>query len=192
MEVSIEKLLKDSKVFTEAVVGLSHAASHPDAYSPDRLAGLLESGAKFSVHFANLFHPVVGEHDLIGKHPGAAKTVKNVDGYQNSMQELKDTLSPELELISSRIVAPAKEFQSVLKLVRKTITKREHKVCSRLFCSSYRPLCVVQLVDYDRHNNNLTKLRDKKEKTLADEKNLFKVWSFYLSAVLSVVKLVHP
>ena len=35
-------------------------------------------------------------------------------------------------------------------------------------------LC-AQLVDYDRFNNSLTKLRDKKEKSLNDEKNLFKV-----------------
>ena len=34
---------------------------------------------------------------------------------------------------------------------------------------------MLQLVDYDRFNNSLTKLRDKKEKTLNDEKNLFKV-----------------
>ena len=33
----------------------------------------------------------------------------------------------------------------------------------------------MQLVDYDRFNNSLTKLRDKKEKSLSDEKNLFKV-----------------
>jgi hypothetical protein len=30
-------------------------------------------------------------------------------------------------------------------------------------------------MDYDRHNNSLTKLRDKKEKSLSDEKNLYKV-----------------
>lgn len=30
-------------------------------------------------------------------------------------------------------------------------------------------------MDYDRFNNSLTKLRDKKEKSLNDEKNLFKV-----------------
>jgi amphiphysin len=30
-------------------------------------------------------------------------------------------------------------------------------------------------VDYDRHSNSLAKLRDKKEKSLNDEKNLFKV-----------------
>ena len=33
----------------------------------------------------------------------------------------------------------------------------------------------LQLLDYDRFNNSLTKLRDKKEKSLNDEKNLFKV-----------------
>jgi hypothetical protein len=32
-----------------------------------------------------------------------------------------------------------------------------------------------QLVDYDRHNNSLNKLREKKEKSLNDERNLFKV-----------------
>lgn len=36
-------------------------------------------------------------------------------------------------------------------------------------------LDLSQLVDYDRHNNALNKLRDKKEKSLSDEKNLFKV-----------------
>jgi len=35
-------------------------------------------------------------------------------------------------------------------------------------------------LDYDRFNNSLTKLRDKKEKTLNDEKNLFKVSPFNL------------
>ena len=44
---------------------------------------------------------------------------------------------------------------------------------------------LCQLVDYDRFNNSLTKLRDKKEKSLNDEKNLFKVppspiWYLYL------------
>jgi amphiphysin len=74
------------------------------------------------------------------------------------MEELRTAVAPELELIESRVVSPTKEFQGVLKTIRKTITKREHK-----------------LVDYDRFNNSLTKLRDKKEKSLSDEKNLFKV-----------------
>ena len=94
----------------------------------------------------------------MGKNPDAALTIKNVDGYQAALEELKGTLGPELELIESRVVGPVKEFQAVLKQIRKSITKRDHK-----------------LVDYDRFNNSLTKLRDKKEKTLNDEKNLFKV-----------------
>lgn len=32
----------------------------------------------------------------------------------------------------------------------------------------------LQLVDYDRHSATYTKLRDKKEKSLKDEQNLFK------------------
>ena len=72
-----------------------------------------------------------------------------------------ETLSPELELIDSRIVRPSQELVDICKKIRKTCTKRDHK-----------------LIDYDRHNNSLNKLRDKKEKSLSDEKNLFKVGEF--------------
>ncbi|KAG8857510.1 hypothetical protein FRB91_011253 [Serendipita sp. 411] len=140
MEKAVEALLKDSKIFAEAVITI------------------LESGSKFAEGFSNLFHPMVGEYDIIGKYPEAAKTAKNVDKYANSMQELRETLRPELDLIETRIVAPTRDFQGLVKTIRKNITKREHK-----------------LVDYDRHNNSLTKLRDKKEKSLNDEKNLFKM-----------------
>ena len=61
-------------------------------------------------------------------------------------------------MIGSRIVEPCKELNDICKKIRKTITKREHK-----------------LVDFDRHNNSLNKLRDKKEKSLKDEQNIFKV-----------------
>lgn len=71
---------------------------------------------------------------------------------------IAETLAPELDLIDTRIVLPSKELVDICKKIRKTITKREHK-----------------LVDYDRHNNSLNKLREKKEKSLSDEKNLFKV-----------------
>jgi len=101
---------------------------------------------------------MAGEFDLIGKHPEAALTVRSVDAFQSTMETLRSTIGPELELIESRITGPIKEFQSVLKLIRKIITKRDHK-----------------LVDYDRFNKSLTKLRDKREKTLNDEKNLFKL-----------------
>ncbi|KAF5338431.1 hypothetical protein D9758_012229 [Tetrapyrgos nigripes] len=140
LETAVEKLLKDTKVFTDGV------------------NGLFTSGAGFATHFSTIFHPISGEYDLLGKHPQAEHTIRNVDKFQSVMDDLRSSVGPELELIESRISGPTKEFQSVLKTVRKTITKRDHK-----------------LVDYDRFNNSLTKLRDKKEKSLSDEKNLFKL-----------------
>ncbi|KAL5518526.1 HOB1 [Sanghuangporus vaninii] len=140
LEETVEKLLKDCKKFTEAVTNL------------------FTSGQGFAQHFGQIFHPMVGEFDLIGKYPDAQDTIRNVDGYQQLFEELKLNIAPELELIESRIVVPVKELQAIMKSIRKNITKRDHK-----------------LLDYDRFNNSLTKLRDKKEKSLSDEKNLFKL-----------------
>jgi len=140
MEKAVEKLIKDTKAFTDSV------------------NGLFTSGAGFATHFSTIFHPISGEYDLIGKHPEASHTIKSVDKFETAMGDLRSSVAPELELIESRIVSPTKEFQGVMKTIRKSITKRDHK-----------------LVDYDRFNNSLTKLRDKKEKSLSDEKNLFKL-----------------
>ncbi|THU90764.1 BAR-domain-containing protein [Dendrothele bispora CBS 962.96] len=140
LEHAVEKLLKDTKAFTDSV------------------NTLFTSGAGFATHFSTIFHPISGEYDLLGKHPEAEHTIRSVDKYQNATEELRSSVGPELELIESRIVGPTKEFQTIMKTIRKTITKRDHK-----------------LVDYDRFNNSLTKLRDKKEKSLSDEKNLFKL-----------------
>lgn len=140
IEDATEKLIKDTKAYTESV------------------SKLFTHGAQYAQHFATVFHPMPSEYNLEGKHPEAEHTIQNVDAYEAALQELKSALAPELELIESRILGPAKELQGVMKMIRKTITKREHK-----------------LTDYDRYNNSLTKLRDKKEKTLNDEKNLFKL-----------------
>ncbi|KAI0935699.1 hypothetical protein AcV5_004045 [Taiwanofungus camphoratus] len=140
IETATDKLLKDTKAYTEAV------------------SNLFTHGAGYAQHFVTLFHPVAGEDDLTRKHPESEHTIRNVDDYETAMEELKTAIVPELELIESRVVGPIKELQGVLKTIRKSITKREHK-----------------LVDYDRYNNSLTKLRDKKEKTLSDEKHIFKL-----------------
>ncbi|KAI0757511.1 BAR-domain-containing protein [Daedaleopsis nitida] len=140
IEKATEKLFKDSKAYTDSIVNL------------------FTNATDFAAHFATIFHPLGSEYGLESKHPEAAHTISNVDGYAAAMEDLKSSVLPELELIESRIVGPIKEFQGILKAIRKSITKREHK-----------------LVDFDRYNNSLTKLRDKKEKTLNDEKNLFKL-----------------
>ncbi|KIJ45077.1 hypothetical protein M422DRAFT_29930 [Sphaerobolus stellatus SS14] len=147
MESAVEKLLKDSKLFAENV------------------NTMLSSGQQWAIHFANIFHPLSGEFDIGTKHPEAAATVDNVDTYQVVMEEMRETLAPELDLIQSKVLQPAKELQGITKQLRKTITKRDHK-----------------LTDYDRFSNSLTKLRDKKEKSLSDEKNLFKLEQEYEAA----------
>ncbi|KIY45270.1 BAR-domain-containing protein [Fistulina hepatica ATCC 64428] len=140
LEKANEKLLKDAKTFSESV------------------SKLFTAGAGYAQHFAAIFTPMGSEYDLLNKYPEAEVTVKSVNKYEVALEEMRSAVVPELELIESRIVGPVKELQTILKLIRKSITKREHK-----------------LVDYDRFNNSLTKLRDKKEKTLSDEKNLFKL-----------------
>ena len=170
MEAACEKMLKDSVVFRDSVSGeLSNRTGWHLAYR----TGLLYSGSSFSGSLATLFSPLGAEYNLAAKHPNSEITLKNITQYQSLMEEMRggpaghsrrvwadsaDTLSPELELIDSRIVQPSKDLNEICKKIRKTCTKRDHK-----------------LIDYDRHNNSLNKLREKKEKSLSDEKNLFKV-----------------
>ncbi|GAA5837372.1 hypothetical protein JCM11251_002092, partial [Rhodosporidiobolus azoricus] len=139
LEEYTAKLVKDTSSFRDAV------------------ANMLTAQAGFATSFTSLFTPLVDEAPLTSRHPGAEVTLRNIDSYQGLMGELRDAIQPELELIDSRVTAPLKEYQELLKKIRKTITKREHK-----------------LVDYDRHNNSYSKLKGKQEKSLSDEKNLFK------------------
>lgn len=48
--------------------------------------------------------------------------------YETAMEELRTSIGPELDLIESRVVGPVKELQQVMKTIRKSITKRDHKV----------------------------------------------------------------
>ncbi|CAD6889925.1 unnamed protein product [Tilletia controversa] len=146
VEQSSEKLLKDAIAFREAV------------------KNMLMAGANFGVGFSTLFQPI-GPEDIERKHPNAFKTMLNVSQYQTAMEELRETLTPEIELVESRIVGPIKDFINVVKAVRKNITKRDHK-----------------LIDFDRHSNAFSKLKDKRDKTLKDEQNLFKVEQDYEAA----------
>ena len=89
---------------------------------------MFNAGVEFADHFVALFSPVTGEFDLARQHPDSATTFEDMGLYQELMAELNVAVQPELELIQSRIVGPLKEFKEVVKAVRKSITKREHKV----------------------------------------------------------------
>ena len=89
---------------------------------------MFNAGVGFADHFVALFSPLAGEFDLARQHPGSTTTFENTVLYQELVAELNLAVQPELELVQSRIVGPLKEFREVIKAVRKSITKREHKV----------------------------------------------------------------
>jgi len=89
---------------------------------------LFDHGQGFASHFSAIFSPIAGEYDLMGKHPEAEQTIRNAGNYGTMMEELKTLVLPELELIESRIAGPSKELSTIMKQIRKTITKRNHKV----------------------------------------------------------------
>lgn len=89
---------------------------------------MFNAGVEFADHFVALLSPVTGEFDLARQHPDSAATFENMASHQELMAELNVAVQPELELIQSRIIGPLKEFKEVVKAVRKSLTKREHKV----------------------------------------------------------------
>lgn len=128
MEGAIEKLLKDTKVYTENISSI-HSLADVQTITLTCSLEMLTSAQQWSIHFANIIHPISGEFDITEKHPEAQVTVDNVDVFQAAMEDLKEALTPEVELIQGKIQAPAKELQGIMKQLRKTITKRDHKVC---------------------------------------------------------------
>lgn len=120
---------------------------------------MLDHQVQFAEAVKEIYQPISGRMSdastLIPE--GNPDGIEACEAYQAVVAELKETLSPELEMIETRVVGPAKELLEVFKKVNKLLTKRNHKQ-----------------VDYDRHRATLKKLQDKKEKTIKDEKALYK------------------
>lgn len=145
IEAGTEKLIKDTKAFTEAVTSMSSRvclrADKADHSFPSpnisnliwdarclSITALFTAGSSWATHYATVFEPMAGEYDLIGKHPDSVRTVRNATKYSGHMEELRALIAPELELIQTRVSEPVKEFQTIVKTIRKTIVKRDHKV----------------------------------------------------------------
>lgn len=143
-EKTAEKLKKDASAYRDSV------------------QNMLVSGAAFGTCFQALFSPIGSEGDLLHHHPEAEHTIKCLPEYDTMLASLRDTLTPEIDLIENRIVGPLTDFHGVTLAIRKNITKRDHK-----------------LVDYDRHKNSYEKLKNKKEKSLKEEQHLYKVEADY-------------
>lgn len=119
---------------------------------------MLYTQIEFSRAIAEIYKPISGSvsDPETMKIEGNPEGIKACEQYQQVVEELKASLAPELEMIEARIIRPADELMEVIRLIRKTTAKRDHKQ-----------------LDYDRHRASFKKLQEKKEKTLKDEKALY-------------------
>jgi amphiphysin len=113
----------------------------------------------FSQAMTEIYKPISGrmsDPDSLVVH-GNPEGIRACEEYEAIVKDLQETLQPELEMIESRVIRPANELLDVIKVIRKSATKREHKK-----------------LDYDRHRAALKKLQDKKDKNAKDEKAMWK------------------
>ncbi|KAK3325224.1 BAR domain-containing protein [Apodospora peruviana] len=125
----------------------------------EAINGMLNHQIEFSKAMTEIYKPISGRmSDPDSLVPaGNFEGIRACEEYEAVVKDLQETLAPELEMIDTRVIRPANELLDVIKVIRKTATKREHKK-----------------LDYDRHRATLKKLQDKKEKTAKDEKALWK------------------
>jgi len=120
---------------------------------------MLSHQIEFSQAIAEIYKPISGrmsDPDSIVQE-GNPEGIRACEEYEAIVKELQVTLEPELEMIDTRIIKPAEELLVIIKQIRKGVVKREHKQ-----------------LDYDRHRATLKKLQDKKDKSLKDEKAMYK------------------
>ncbi|EFW99216.1 bar adaptor protein [Grosmannia clavigera kw1407] len=128
----------------------------------DAINGMLSHQIEFSRAMTEVYKPISGSvsdpESYISESNEAG--IRACEEYEAVVKDLQETLAPELEMIETRVIRPANELLDVIRVIRKTAVKREHKK-----------------LDYDRHRLALKKLQDKKEKSLKDEKALYKAES---------------
>lgn len=125
----------------------------------DAINGMMTHQIEFSKAIAEIYKPISGrvsDPDSIVQE-GNPEGIRACEEYEEIVKDLLATLQPELEMIETRVIRPADELLEIIKVIRKTALKRQHKQ-----------------LDYDRHRATLKKLQDKKEKSLKDEKAMYK------------------
>lgn len=120
---------------------------------------MLSHQIEFSKAIQEIYKPISGRvsdpDSIISE--GNPEGIQACEEYENIVRELQATLQPDLEIIQARIIGPADELLNVIKVVQKSMMKRQHKQ-----------------LDHDRHRATLKKIQDKKDRSLKDEKALYK------------------
>ncbi|TVY33626.1 Regulator of cytoskeleton and endocytosis [Lachnellula occidentalis] len=125
----------------------------------DAIIGMMKHQIEFSQAIAEIYKPISGrvsDPDSIIPE-GNPEGIQACEEYEAIVTDLLATLQPELEMIETRVIRPADELSEIIKAIRKSALKRQHKQ-----------------LDYDRHRATLKKLQDKKDKSLKDEKAMYK------------------
>lgn len=120
---------------------------------------MLNHQIEFSKSVADIYRPISGrlsDPDAT-EEEGNPEGIRACEEYERVVRDLLETLQPDLEMIQTRVIQPADELLEIIKVIRKTAQKRQHKQ-----------------LDYDRHRATYQKLKDKKEKSLKDEKAMYK------------------
>lgn len=114
---------------------------------------------EFSQAIKEIYQPISGRASDPDSYisEGNPEGIQACEEYEIVVKDLLATLQPELEMIETRVIRPADELLEIIKIIRKSVTKRQHKQ-----------------LDYDRHKATLKKIQDKKEKSMKDEKALYK------------------
>ncbi|OOQ84529.1 Protein hob1 [Penicillium brasilianum] len=155
LEKETKKLHDESKKYFEAINGREDPFRQSRLDSRARPTGSIE----FSKAIAELYKPISGRASDPDSYifEGNPEGIQACEDYETIVRELQEALAPELEMIESRVISPADQLLEVIKVIRKVAVKRDHKK-----------------LDYDRHRASLKKLQDKKDKSLKDEKALYK------------------
>ena len=123
---------------------------------------MLNHQIEFSQAIQEIYKPISGRvsdpNSIIPE--GNPEGIRACEEYESIVRDLLATLQPELEMIEQRVITPADQLLEVIKVIRKMHVKRQHKQ-----------------LDYDRHRATLKALQNKKDKTLKDEKALYRAES---------------
>jgi len=116
---------------------------------------MLNHQIEFSKAIQEIYKPISGR----ASDPNSAKPEGNLEGiraceeYEAAVQELQETLKPELEMIETRIINPANDLLAVVKQVQKIITKRHHKLLDHDRLSPFSPPPLFQKKERERQNS---------------------------------------
>lgn len=156
LEKETKKLHDESKKYFDAINGMSCRNGNASRLTPP---GMLNHQIEFSKAMTELYKPISGRASDPSSYTieGNPEGIHACEEYEAIVRDLQDSLAPELEMINSRIISPADQLLEVIKVIRKVSVKRDHKQ-----------------LDYDRHRATLKKLQEKKDKSLKDEKALYK------------------